>query len=136
MPLVAWLYWIREPPWVSPSYSTGFKRCEITTCYQHRLIPDLPSVSIVTITFFFFFVYLSSLKFQRDEYDILCFFFWLNLNPCRHTICPGQRENEHRAAVCPPSKPKINIIQNHLFSHAVPHIYSCVVQWDGKLCFE
>lgn len=100
MPLVAWLHWIREShrlnqthpefhPATLQDLNLISKRWEITTCYQHRLIPDLPSVIVVTITFFFFLVDVSFLKFQRDECDI-SWLFWLNLNPSRRTICPGQ----------------------------------------------
>lgn len=71
------------------------KRCEITTCYQHWLIPeypDLPSVSVqshLQSLFFFFFVDVSSFNFQCD-------ISWVGLTliPPRHTICPGQKRKE------------------------------------------
>lgn len=141
MPLVAWLYWIRESHrlnWTHPEFHPTTpqdlklisKRCEITTCHQHRLIPDLPSVNVVTITFLFFGRYqFFEISMRWIWYLVFCF-FGLTLIPADTLFVLDRRANEHRPAVCPPSRTKINTIQNHVSTCCSTHLLlCCAVRW-------
>jgi len=58
------------------------QRREITTCYQHRLIPDHPSVSVQSQLQSLFILLLTF-----NEINLISFFFGLtNLNPSRHFL--------------------------------------------------